>query len=47
MKRLIIGAIATSLIAAATVFGYSKATQKEECKEGSACCYPGSACCKK
>lgn len=47
MKRLIIGAIATTLIAAAAVFGYSKTTQKEECKEGSACCYPGSSCCKK
>ena len=47
MKRIIIGIIATSLIASAAVFGYNKATKKEDCKEGSACCYPGSPCCKK
>jgi len=47
MKRIMIGAIAVTLLASAAVFAYNKATKKEECKEGSECCFPGSPCCDK
>jgi hypothetical protein len=47
MKRIIIGMVAITLLTTAAVFAYNKTTKKEECKEGSACCFPGSPCCKK
>ncbi len=46
MKKIIIGIAAITLVAA-SVFAYNKTTKKEECKEGSECCFPGSPCCKK
>lgn len=48
MKKIIIGIVATGLIAAAAVFGYSKATADDDCcKVGATCCKPGAACCVK
>ncbi|HTH55123.1 MAG TPA: hypothetical protein VL728_03710 [Cyclobacteriaceae bacterium] len=48
MKKIIIGFIATALVAAVAAFGYNKVTANDDCcKEGAACCKPGAACCVK
>ncbi|MBS1681831.1 MAG: hypothetical protein JST48_08980 [Bacteroidetes bacterium] len=48
MKKIIIGLVATGLLASAAVFAYDKVTNKEECcKEKSTCCPPDGSCCTK
>lgn len=47
MKKIIIGLVATVLIAGGVLYAKSQTAKADCCAKDSACCHPGSSCCVK
>lgn len=47
MKKIMLGIVATLIVAATVVFGMTNTAKKTDncCANNSACCFPGSPCC--